>query len=164
MEAARQMIWLLLGGAVLAGEPTYELSELRGWLGRDLPAVQESLGATASVREGAGYQRTSGLTMVWNKAEHLGWIAYLEAGQVVLLHVQPLPDQDAHSAIRDALGEPELSLPSRASKKAVQWVWPDHGVAVSVEKDVTNFIDVFQPCTADDYQAQWYQEPDPFTK
>lgn len=147
-----------------ASEPSFEIDDLRAWLGLDLAATRQALGPSSSVVEGSGYQQTTDLTMVWNKVERVGWVAYLSEGRVVLLHAQPVPARDVHTAIHEALGEPELTLASRAAKQAVQWVWPEQGVALSRQGDRTDFVDVFTPCSADDYRARWYRAPDEFTR
>jgi hypothetical protein len=61
------------------------------------------------------------------------------------------------------LGDP-VSLRSRAAKRAKILVNASAGIAVSVQGTSPDFVEVFPPCTHEEYLREIYREPPRFIR
>ncbi len=62
------------------------------------------------------------------------------------------------------LGQGE-QLRAWTEKRSLLHVWPEHGLAVSVDEDkAIELVEVFPPTTIADYRERIYKEPTPFIK
>lgn len=59
---------------------------------------------------------------------------------------------------------PDKTVRSRAGKTSNQLIFAGHGVTVSVTKGEANFIEIYPPCSLDEYLEQIYVEPGPFIR
>lgn len=59
---------------------------------------------------------------------------------------------------------PEKTVRSRAGKTSNQLIFASHGVTVSMNKTEVHFIEIYPPCSVDDYLENIYIEPQPFIR
>jgi hypothetical protein len=59
---------------------------------------------------------------------------------------------------------PAETVRSRAGKTSNQLIFAAHGITVSITKDEVHFIEIYLPCTVDDYLENVYREPGKFIR
>lgn len=115
------------------------------------------------------YEGLTNVVRLNNSARHPGYF-YFRDDVLVMLYVEAFPTS-MHSdftsdRLRQELGEPELELRSRAGKHNRIFVYPQQGIAFSADLSSggVDFIEVFQPMTADSYRQTIYREPPKFKR
>lgn len=66
--------------------------------------------------------------------------------------------------ISSALELPEDTVRSRAGKTSNQVIFAGHGITASVNKGEVDFIEIYPPCSLQDYLENIYQQPQPFIR
>ncbi len=59
---------------------------------------------------------------------------------------------------------PENMVRSRAGKTANQLIFASNGFTASVNKNEVHFIEIYPPCSVDQYMDSIYEEPSPFIR
>ncbi|RAW00580.1 hypothetical protein [Pseudochryseolinea flava] len=62
------------------------------------------------------------------------------------------------------IDNPDQTLRSRAGKTSNQLVFPSRGIAASVTHDEVDFMELYPPCTMEDYLENIYREFQPFIR
>jgi hypothetical protein len=60
------------------------------------------------------------------------------------------------------MASPDDTIRSRAGKTSNQVVFATSGLTASFTKDDVDFIEIYRPCTLQEYLEKIYQEPPPF--
>jgi hypothetical protein len=133
------------------------MSEVERWSAlRDLPRARLEANPDARVAPDVGYERLTGVDRVSTGGRH-----HFFAGDelaVVYLPRAAVGGTDA-APLFEELG-PGEELRSRTGKRSLMHVWPDRGLAVSVDEDgAVELAEVFPPTTLDGYRERIYDEP-----
>lgn len=64
---------------------------------------------------------------------------------------------------RDARAEEKI-VRSRAGKKANQYLFASQGFAASITGDNVDFVEIYPPCSLEQYLDEVYNEPGPFIR
>jgi transcriptional regulator with XRE-family HTH domain len=145
------------------------IKELREWMKlRDLSQdeLQKKLGVTAEhIATDRSYGNLTGVTQWRHPGAHPGYFIFKD-GKLALIYVD---DAKAVSKLepgdlRQAFGEPEARLRSRAGKKAPFHVHAGQGLAYAADSDTVYYVEIFPPMSLADYQAKIYKEPPPYRK
>jgi hypothetical protein len=59
---------------------------------------------------------------------------------------------------------PEETVRSRAGKTSNQLIFAIQGLTVSITKDEVHFVEIYHPCTVEEYLGNIYQEPGKFIR
>lgn len=119
----------------------------------------------------AGYEGFANVTRMNNFEHHPGYFFFRD-GVLVMQYIGIFPPElEAYftpDKLRQELGEPELELRSRAGKHHRIFVYPQQGVAFSAsllsDEDEVDFVEIFQPTTAEHYCQIIYKEPPKFKR
>jgi hypothetical protein len=131
---------------------------------RDLTLEQatERLGlADDELEHGLRYEGLSDLTFAHKPGAHPGYF-YFRDGDLVMLYVED-SGLDVET-LRTELGEPDLTLRSRAGKGYAHRVYPERGVAYSSKGGDLAFVEVFPPTSAQRYEQEIYEDPGEFIR
>ncbi len=145
------------------------IKELREWMKlRDLSqdALQKQLGVTAEqIEPDRSYGNLTSVTQWRNPGGHPGYFIFQD-GKLALIYVDDAKavSKLEPSDLRQAFGEPEARLRSRAGKKAPFHVHAGHGLAYAADSDTVFYVEIFPPMSLADYQARIYKEPPPYRK
>jgi hypothetical protein len=123
---------------------------------RDLPRAELEARPDATVAEGVGYEGLSGVDRITTGGVH----HFFAGDRLAVVYVPRAAVGGTPAApFRDELG-PGDELRSRTHKRSVLHVWPDRGLALSVdEDDAVELAEVFPPMTLDEYRERIYDEP-----
>lgn len=145
------------------------LKELREWMAlRDLSQdeLQKQLGVTAEhIATDRSYGQLTSVTQWRHPGAHPGYFIFQD-GKLALIYID---DAKAVSKLepgdlRQAFGEPEARLRSRAGKKVPFHVHAGQGLAYAADSDTVHYVEIFPPMSLADYQARIYKEPPPYRK
>jgi hypothetical protein len=145
------------------------LKELREWMKlRDLPPaeLQKQLGVTAEhIATGRSYGNLTAVTQWRHPGAHPGYFIFQD-DELALIYVDDAKavGQLAPGDLRQAFGEPEARLRSRAGKKASLHVHASQGLAYAADSSTVYYVEIFPPMSLADYQARIYKEPPPYRK
>jgi hypothetical protein len=140
------------------------ITNARSYLELSLDGVQRVLATTARPVPGDEYGQMTDLTSM-EVSEPFPGTLYLKDGVVALVRVNGAGLTETSPAELTGLyGESTARLRSRAGKTANLWVWPDEGIACSVQGETIHFLEVYPPCSRDDYEARIYREPPRFIR
>ncbi len=145
------------------------LKELREWMKlRDLSPdeLQKQLGVTAEhIATDRSYGNLTGVTQWRNPGAHPGYFIFQD-GKLALIYVDDAKAMSklAPGELRQAFGEPDARLRSRAGKKASFHVHAGQGLAYAADSDAVYYVEIFAPMSLADYQAKIYKEPPPYRK
>jgi len=147
---------------------TDPVEELVGLRDLDRERLLSRVGIDEStVAEGYSYEGLEDLAMVHDPDRHPGYF-YFDDGDTVMIYVSDPDYLDSVTAetLIDTFGESPLSLRSRAGKSSRLAVYPSRGLAFSYrrESDPVEFLEVFPPTSAAEYEAEIYDDPGPFLK
>lgn len=121
----------------------------------------------ASVEPGYAYESMTGLERAYDP-DRLPVHVYFDGDEVVMMFTEEAAflDSVTPESVRERLGEPTLTLRSSAGKRSTLWVYPGAGLAVSAggDTDAVDFVEVFPPTTAEEYEQNIYDDPGPFIK
>ena len=118
------------------------------------------------IEQNAAYQKLTGLTAVYNP-DMLPVRFFLRNDTVVLIYSsdQRIVDTLDAGEITARYGdEDENYLRSRAGKRSNLMVYPEEGLAVAIEGNEVQFIEIFQPTTLEQYKKEIYIEIGPFIR
>ena len=112
----------------------------------------------ATVAHDVGYQRIDGVDRVSTPEAH--WFFDGDRLRVVYASDAAFGEQPAAPLLAE-LG-PGEELRSRSHKRSIQHVWPERGLAASIDEDGRlEFVEVFPPMQLQDYLDEIYEEPQP---
>jgi hypothetical protein len=114
-----------------------------------------------NVEDGLQYEGLKGMTMAHNPERHPGRF-YFRDGRLAMLYVAK-PDVDAGTLERE-LGEPDVTLRSRAGKGYAHHVYADRGIAYSSRGDDVAFVELFSPTSVERYEQEIYEDPGAFIR
>lgn len=138
------------------------INDAKAFLGQSLDEVIEALGPDVDPVPGDTYGQLDDLTFVHAPRTFPG-VLYVRNDIVELVYVGKKALADVSpSRLANELGEDGVRLRSRAGQAAGLWVHAQHGIAYSAQGETLDFVEVFQPRTTEDYEAQIYREPGPF--
>jgi hypothetical protein len=138
------------------------LDQWRATARLDREQITAKLGAPAV--EINTYGKLSGLEAMHNESAHPGHF-YFQGQALVLLYISgDAAEALDPSALRAALGDPELSVRSRAGKRFTHRVWASQGVAFSDDGDEVAFVEVFPATSTAQWQARYATDPPAFRK
>ncbi|HKK48483.1 MAG TPA: hypothetical protein VJ932_05270 [Alkalispirochaeta sp.] len=66
--------------------------------------------------------------------------------------------------LRARFGTTAVRRASRAGKQANLWVYAEQGIAFSARGQTIHFLEVFSPCSQEEYEAQIYKNPGDFIR
>jgi len=140
------------------------ISRARSYLGLSPGTVQQLPGTTAAPVGDDEYGQMTDLTSL-EVSEPFSGTLYFQDGVVTLVLVSERRLARTSPADLSGLyGEGAARLRSRAGKRAHLWVWADQGIACSVQDETVHFLEVFPPCSLDEYKTRIYREPPRFTR
>ncbi len=131
------------------------ITTVKSYLGLSLDEVQRFPGKAARPVPGDEYGQMTDLTSL-EVSEPFSGTVYFKDG-VGLTEISP-------ADLTGLYGESTARLRSRAGKRANLWVWPEEGMACSVQGDTIHFLEVFPPCSRDEYEARIYRKPPRFVR
>ncbi len=131
------------------------------------PELLAHLGEPESRHEGVGYAALQGLTLWAYPASALS--CYLHDQRLLLLAAGPNRGnrlQPLAAPWTEALGRVENSrmLPSRVDKNARVHLYLSRGMALHIQGERLELLELFPPIAEANYLQQLYVEPAPFTK
>lgn len=143
---------------------SFSLAAARTLLSLSESEIRQRLGPDAYEDPESEYEGLEDVLELRNEAVFPGSI-YLRDGAVELIYA---PRAALEGVAKEELeaeltGEPER-LRSRAGKKANLLVRADQGVAYSADRDRVHFVEVFPPCTLEDYRERIYIDPGAFIR
>jgi hypothetical protein len=110
------------------------------------------------------YGQLQDLIELTNGSDLPGRLFYRD-GQFVLLHVRGITLEGISAwDLLESLGTPDATLRSRAGKTHHIEVYGGRGLAISHGGDEIDFVQVFPPMSAEEYQATLYHEPSKFRR
>lgn len=129
----------------------------RSLLGLSRADALRALGDTAHEVSGDEYGKMKDVISLEASAVFPGTL-YLKNDTVAFIRVGP----DALTTItagmlRTRFGLPAARLASRAGKQAQLWVYAADGLAFSVQGETVHFLELFTPCSQQEYEAQIYK-------
>lgn len=138
--------------------------DARAFLGLGIDEVKGLLGPAVQPVPGEEYQNLKDLTSLENQNVFPG-IIYLKNGAVELIRVgrSELASFD-RAALLDEFGDGAFRLRSRAGKRAHLLVFARQGIACSVSGEQLDYLEVFRPCTQQEYRAHIHLDPGPFIR
>ncbi|MFP4210007.1 MAG: hypothetical protein ACLFR8_02095 [Alkalispirochaeta sp.] len=140
------------------------ITTARSYLALSLDGVQRVLATTARPVPGDEYGQMTDLTSL-EISEPFPGTLYLKDGVVALVRLNGGGLTEISPADLSGLyGESAARLRSRAGKTVDLWVRPEEGIACSVQGETIHFLEVFPPCSRDDYEARIYREPPRFIR
>lgn len=145
------------------------LKELREWMKlRDLSQdeLQKQLGVTAEhIATDRSYGQLTSVTQWRHPGAHPGYFIFQD-GKLALIYIDDAKavSKLEPSDLRQAFGEPEARLRSRAGKKVPFYVHAGQGLAYAADSDTVHYVEIFPPMSLADYQARIYKEPPPYRK
>ena len=136
------------------------MSGAADWLAlRDLSRAEVEARPGASVAEDVAYERVQGVDRVSTPDAHF----FFDGDRLRVVYVSDASFGDMPAGpLIDELGRGEI-MRSRAGKHSTMHVWPDRGLAASVDEDDERleFVEVFAPMSLDEYLDGIYEEPAP---
>lgn len=146
-----------------------KLETLHEWMKlRELSpaALEKELGITSEhMATGRSYAKLGPVTQWHDPQAHPGYFFFRDDA-LVLIYVddekalRPLAPGD----LREALGEAEAALRSRAGKRVPLHVHAAKGLSYAADKDTVYYLEIFPPMSLEDYRANLYKEPPPYRK
>ncbi|MBL8539410.1 MAG: hypothetical protein JNK68_03465 [Betaproteobacteria bacterium] len=119
----------------------------------------------AHVDRNTSYGRLGPLTELHDAKIHPARF-YFDGETPVLIYVDDaaaLARCDA-AELLERLGKPAAELRSRAGKTFTHYVYPAAGIAFSAHRQEIAYVEVFPPCSLQDYLDRIYVDPGVFTK
>lgn len=143
----------------------FDLAEARALLGLTQEEARKRLQISDGSRDGVRYEGLEHLTELYNP-DVFPARAYIRDGKVALVYA---PNGAALSGLKAATLERELGgkgtrLRSRAGKQFGHFVHADKGVAYSADSEGVRFVEVFEPRSQPEYEADIYREPPKFKR
>jgi hypothetical protein len=126
---------------------------------RDLSRAEVEARPGASVAEDVAYERARGVDRVSTPDAHF----FFDGDRLRVVYISDASFGDVPAKpLVDELGPGEV-LRSRSGKHSNLHVWPDRGLAASVDEDEERleFVEVFPPMSLDEYLDGIYEEPAP---
>jgi hypothetical protein len=140
------------------------LEAAKAFIGRTKEEALAALGEGATFEPADEYQKLQGLSSLENPSVFPGTL-YLKDRKVELVYLgDEATARISASSLEDELKGSPARRRSRAGKQASTYIHADDGVAYSAEGNEVHFIEVFQPCTLEEYEAQIYREPPDFIR
>lgn len=135
------------------------IATVRGYLG--MPVGEAVKALAGQVEEGRSYGQLDGLRAIRSEA-HGGITLFADTSGVIFAYLGALDVDPAK--LRKHLGKPDESLRSRAGKTFQHHVYGERGLAFSTRRggDSLRIVEVFSPCSPDDYRATLYEDPGRF--
>ena len=119
----------------------------------------------AHVDRNASYGKLRPLTELHDARKHPARF-YFDGETPVLVYADDpaaLARCDAADLV-ERLGKPAAELRSRAGKTFTHYVYPAVGIAYSAHRQDIAYVEVFAPCSLQDYLDRIYVDPGAFTK
>lgn len=120
-----------------------------------------------SIESDLSYFKLQELTAIDYPPFHPGLLYYDKTGRLQIIHIDS--DSEALSKIKltglkTQLGTATATLPSRAGKGAVHYVYAEKGIAFSVLDGVIAYLELFPSLSTEAYIERIYIEPPAFVK
>jgi hypothetical protein len=130
------------------------------WLAlRDLSRAEVEARPGATVAHHVAYERVQGVDRVSTPDAHF----FFDGDRLRVVYVSDASFGDVPAApLLAELGRGEV-MRSRSGKHSTMHVWPDRGLAASVDEDEERleFVEVFPPMSLEEYLGGIYEEPAP---
>ena len=126
---------------------------------RDVSRAEAEARPGATVAEDVAYERVRGVDRVSTPDAHF----FFDGDRLRVVYVSDASFGDvAAKPLVDELGPGEV-MRSRSGKHSNLRVWPDRGLAASVDEDEERpeFVEVFPPMSLGEYLDGIYEEPAP---
>ncbi len=141
------------------------MSELERWLGaRSVTRAQLEAQPDLMLARDVAYERIDGVDRLQAPDFHPG-LFFFDGDRLRLVY---LGEEDLSSPSAEALaaelGEPDELLASRAGAGSRIELYAERGLAISRERDRVDFVEVFEPATAERYLAEIYEDPGEFIR
>ena len=138
-----------------------ELHVARELLDLSQDALLARLGADESdIEPGVRYEGLENLSVLYRPDLFAGRI-YLRDGRPLLIYFSAPEGAVEEWGVASGF---DVDLPSRAGKMFNHRVWVEAGLALSVDGEEIAFVEVFHPCTLEEYKRDIYREPGPFIR
>jgi hypothetical protein len=130
------------------------------WLAlRDRSRAEVEAMPGATVADDVAYERVRGVDRVSTPEAHF----FFDGDRLRVVYVSDASFGDVPAApLLDELGRGEV-MRSRAGKHSTMHVWPERGLAASVDEEDgrLEFVEVFEPMSLEEYLDGIYEEPAP---
>jgi hypothetical protein len=130
------------------------------WLSlRDLSRAEVEARAGATVAEDVAYERVRGVDRVSTPDAHF----FFDGDHLRVVYVSDAAFGEVPAGpLVEEIGRGEV-MRSRSGKHSTMHVWPERGLAASVDEDEERleFVEVFPPMSLEEYLGGIYEEPAP---
>jgi hypothetical protein len=136
------------------------MNGLAEWLAlREVSRAEAEARPGATVAEDVAYERVRGVDRVSTPEAHF----FFDGERLRVVYVSDASFGEVPAKpLLDELGRGEV-MRSRSGKHSTMHVWPDRGLAASVDEDDERleFVEVFAPMSLEEYLDGIYEEPAP---
>jgi hypothetical protein len=118
-----------------------------------------------NIDKDANYIKLKHVTEFHNPKTHPGYF-YFRDGKFALLYVGRCKqlEQIELKELQQELGGLGIEMRSRSGKQFNHHVYPEKGVAFTVDRASVRFLEIFPPTSLEVYKSEIYEEPSPFIK